>query len=304
MPTRSPSRLLVIVGETASGKSALAIELALKFDGEIICADSRTIYKGMDIGTAKPSSAEQAKIRHHLLDVVEPDQKFSVADFKSQAEAAINDISSRGKLPIVVGGSGLYVDSVIYDFKFSDLVPPADRALLETKSIEQLQQMLVQKNIALPENNRNKRYLIRTLETGGTRSGDRTLRLNTLVVGISHKSEELHQRITTRIDDMFTAGLEVEVRVLAEEYGWDNEAMKSVGYREFAEYFATQQSLEETKARIIHSTLKLAKKQRTWFKRSSDIHWVTDSISALALAENWPMAASNMGKNKMGKIEP
>ena len=115
---KSQGALLAIVGETASGKSALAMKLAKMLGGELICADSRTIYMGMDVGTAKPSKADQEKVRHHLLDVVRPDEKFTVSDFKRLAEAAISDIQSRGRLPIVVGGSGLYVDALIYDFKF------------------------------------------------------------------------------------------------------------------------------------------------------------------------------------------
>ena len=114
------SPLVVIVGPTASGKTALAIHLAEKYNGEIVCADSRTVYKGLDIGTAKPSVSEQQRVRHHLIDVVEPDGTFSVADFKMLAVEAINDIESRGKLPILVGGSGLYIDAVVYDFSFSD----------------------------------------------------------------------------------------------------------------------------------------------------------------------------------------
>lgn len=113
-------KLVVIVGETASGKSHLGLELAKKFDGEIICADSRTVYKGMDIGTAKPTEAEQRAIRHHLLDLVEPNEKYNAAWFKKDATAAIKDVSSRGKLPIMVGGTGLYVDSVIFDYDFNN----------------------------------------------------------------------------------------------------------------------------------------------------------------------------------------
>lgn len=119
LPTTQPP-LVVVVGETASGKSALAIELAQKFEGEIICADSRTIYKGMDIGTAKPSQSDRGKARHHLLDIVKPDQKYNVAMFKQDALNAIDDISKRGKIPIMVGGTGLYVDSVIFDYNFDN----------------------------------------------------------------------------------------------------------------------------------------------------------------------------------------
>src|SRR5688572_21256799 len=159
--------LIVIAGPTASGKSALAMKVAKKYNGEIICADSRTVYKGMDIGTAKPSAVDRKEVPHHLLDIVQPNQPFTAADFKEQALAAIDDISGRGKLPIMVGGTGLYIDSVIFDYRFGDPADPDKRAQLQDMTLEQLQQMCVMEGIRLPENTKNKRHLVRAVELGG-----------------------------------------------------------------------------------------------------------------------------------------
>ncbi len=270
---KSQGALLVIVGETASGKSALGMDLAAQFGGEIVCADSRTIYRGMDIGTAKPSKVDQEKIRHHLLDVVLPGKKFTVSDFKSLAEAAISDIQSRGRLPIVVGGSGLYVDALIYDFKFVPR-PSSNRSEYEKLSIEELQFLILKKGIEIPENKLNKRYLIRALETGGTRKSDKTLRQNTLLIGLKVEPEQLKERIAARVDAMLASGLEVEAKALSDHFTWESEPMKSIGYREFRPYFEGTQTLEETRNLIIQSTCQLAKKQRTWFRRNNSIHWL------------------------------
>jgi tRNA dimethylallyltransferase len=234
--------LIVIVGETGSGKSALALDLALKFNGEIICADSRTIYKGMDIGTAKPSVEDQALVPHHLLDIVTLDQKFSVADFKVLANKAINDIQSRGNLPILVGGTGLYIDSVIFDFQFSGTNSERDPV--------------------------NPRHLAQP------NSNNRNLRPNTLVFGLQPDRDQLKTRIKNRVDAMFEQGLKQEVTQLAQHYGWENEALKAVGYREFN---AIDQLMDsEIKQAIITHSLQYAKRQRTWFKRNKSIHWQND----------------------------
>jgi tRNA dimethylallyltransferase len=265
--------LLVIVGETAGGKSALAMKVAERFNGEIIAADSRTIYKGMDVGTAKPSRADRAKISHHLIDIVEPGESFTAADFKRLANKAIKDIQAKGKLPIMVGGTGLYIDSVIFDFQFSQ---PADqhlRELLRKMSVEQLQAELQKWGIPLPENSRNPRHLIRQLETGGINGGKKELKPRTVVVGLKIPREKLRQNIEKRVEAMIQAGLIEEVKTLSAKYGWDNEPMKGIGYRELKDYFAATKNLEEVKAEIIANTLNLAKRQRTWFKRNSSIQW-------------------------------
>jgi tRNA dimethylallyltransferase len=278
--------LVAIVGETASGKSALALHLAEVFGGEIICADSRTIYTGMDIGTAKPTAADRSLIPHHILDVVSPDQRFSAADFKAQAEAAIADIHTRGKLPIIVGGTGLYVDAVLYDFAFRSPADPKQREELEKMSVEQLQQALTEKEIALPNNPQNPRHLIRALETGGEPSERKPLRGETLVLGLKIDRELLEQRIENRIDDMITTGLLEEIETLAQKYSWDAPGLQAPGYRAFRPYFAGEIDIETAKKQFARNDTQLAKRQRTWFKRNEDIQWVSDFEQAKELVQN------------------
>ena len=276
--------LVVIVGETASGKSALALEIARRYRGEIISADSWAVYKGFDIGTAKPSLQEQAEIPHHLIDVADPAVGYSAAVFKVASEQAITEITDRGRLPVLVGGTGLYVDSVLYDYSFLPKSAPEQRELLNGMSIEQLVQHAQEKQLALESiDTRNKRRLIRLIENDGALPARHALRPDTLVLGMRMPKESLNARITRRVDAMLSQGLEREVYVLAGRYGWDTEAMKGVGYREFQAFFENRQALEETRAQIILNTQKLAKKQHTWFQRNKSIHWLDDPRNAVDL---------------------
>jgi tRNA dimethylallyltransferase len=276
------SLLVVIVGETASGKSALALEIAQQFNGELVCADSWTVYKGFDIGTAKASVGEQAKVPHHLLDVANPAEGFSAALFQQLAKKAIADIYSRGKLPILVGGTGLYIDSVLFDYSF---LPPSDPGLRTELNAMSLAQVLNRADEleldTIGIDLRNKRRVIRLIENNGIRPGMHELRDNTLVLGIRTEREHLQERIINRVDAMLAAGLENEVRSLAEQYGWGAEPMKGIGYREWQEYFAGSQNLTETRERIIKASMDLAKRQRTWFKRNDSIQWVSDRSNAV-----------------------
>lgn len=266
--------MIVIVGETASGKSALALELAAQLGGEIICADSRTIYKSMDIGTAKPTAEERARIPHHCLDLVAPDQSFTVADFKVCAERAIDDIVRRGNLPILVGGTGLYIDAVLYDFQFRAPSDPAERARLQTLSVEELQTELAEKGISVPENSRNPRHLVRALETGGVTAGRKPLRAGTLVLGLRLDRDVLAERIKDRARQMVARGLVDEVRMLGERYGWDVPALQAPAYKAFRGYISGDISLEYAQAQFIKNDLGLAKRQRTWFKRNNSVQWL------------------------------
>lgn len=277
--------LIVVAGETASGKSALALQLAKDFDGELICADSWTVYKGFDIGTAKPDAAEQRQIPHHLLDIADPAVGFSVVEFQRQAQTVIADISQRGKLPIMVGGTGLYIDSVLYDYQFLPAPSAADRQVLNGLPLEKI----VNKAQAMGLDTagidmRNKRRVIRLIENNGLRPTKGPLRPGTVVVGIAATDRDsLRQRITQRVDVMMAAGLEAEVQHLAELYGWAAEPMKGIGYREWQAYFKPEssdgsgqiQTMEQTRQRIISGTMNLAKRQRTWFKRNECIQWVS-----------------------------
>ncbi len=275
--------LVVILGQTASGKSALALDLARRFNGEIIAADSRTVYRGMDIGTAKPTAEERAEIPHHLIDIVNPNELFTVADFQKQANVAIADITARGKLPILVGGTGLYIDAVIYNFQLRSPADPKQRQELSSLSVEELQQRLAEQGIALPENRKNPRHLIRTLETGG-QTGDRTkLRPNTLVIGLQVTPEELRKKITKRVDTMVENGLVDEVRRLAAQYSWDAPALAAPAYKAFRPYIVGECSLQEAKQQFIHNDMQYAKRQKTWFKRNPDIVWISKPEESVEL---------------------
>jgi len=243
------SPLIVILGPTASGKSDLAIKLAQKFNGELICADSRTIYKGMDIGTAKPSKADQEAVKHHMLDIIEPSEQFSAAAFQKRANELIEDIHKRGKLPILVGGTGLYIDAVIFNYKFSAENTERD-----------------------PINPRHAK------PSEGER--DTTLKENTLVLGLDIEPELLKQRIEGRMESMFKNGFLDELNVLVNKYGWDAPGLLSTSYRAFKDYLDGQQSLDEAKAQFVLNDLHLAKRQRSWFRRNKYIHWVSTPVEA------------------------
>jgi tRNA dimethylallyltransferase len=268
--------LIVIVGETASGKSSLALELAKRFDGEIISADSWTVYKDFNIGTAKPSGLERAMIPHHLLDVADAHGGFNAVVFQQLALAAIGGIQRRGKLPILVGGTGLYVDSVIYEYQF---LPPTDPALRDELNALTLAEVLRRaEDMGLDTTGidlRNKRRVIRLIENQGLRPGRKDLRGNTLILGLQVPREQLRERVELRTDAMLRHGLEGEARKLADEYGWEAEPLKGIGYWQWREYFAGKIGYEDVRERIIKATMDLAKRQRTWFKRNTSIQYLS-----------------------------
>lgn len=276
--------LVVVVGETASGKSALAIELAKQFDGEIICADSRTVYSEFDIGSAKPTILERAEVPHHLLDVADPSGIFTAAVFQKIAQTTIDALVRRGKLPIMVGGTGLYVDSVLYGYKFPAAPPAELRVKLSNMSLDELLLRAQQQGIVMDGiDTNNKRRVTRHLENGGVRPTKQTLRPSTLVLGLTIPRDELCDRVEKRVGDMLASGLEFEVQNLAKRYGWDAEPMKGIGYREWQAYFEGGQNLAETRTQIIADTMGLAKRQRTWFRRNKSIQWVNDRSKAVDL---------------------
>lgn len=282
----STPKLIVIVGETASGKSALAMEIAKQFDGEIICADSWTVRREVNIGTAKPSEADRTLVPHHLLDVVGPDEDFTAAVFKDLANGAIKDITDRGKVPIMVGGTGLYIDGVIYDYGFLPAGDRGDREELNAMTVEQLLQRIKDMGIELGDADiRNKRRLIRLIETNGAVPSRENMRDNTLIVGVKPDKCVLETRIEKRVDDMISAGLEGEVRGLVQAYGWDCEALKGVGYAQWKGCIEGTSSLVETRQKIIKATLDLAKRQRTWFKRNKSIHWFPTPVNQPQIVE-------------------
>jgi tRNA dimethylallyltransferase len=282
MVSAKKTEILVIVGETASGKSELAFRVAKQFNGEIISADSWMVYRGFDIGTAKPSKAEQSSIKHHLIDVAEPLDGFSAPLFKRQAEAAISGIFNRGKLPVLVGGTGLYIDSLLFDYGFLPAASKQERELLDRLELNELIVQAKNQQIDLAGVDlRNKRRIIRAIEASGQKPSKKPLRKDVLVIGLAPPPEELKTRIEARVKQMISDGLEEEVKRLAQLYGWQAEPMKGIGYREWQAYFEAGQSLQKTKERIISGTINLAKKQRTWFRRNKFIHWFSDVDSAL-----------------------
>jgi len=273
--------LVVILGATASGKTTLAMEVAKRFNGEIICADSRTIYKQMDIGTAKPTKKEQSEVRHYGLDVITPDKSYSAAQFKQLALGAMGDINSRGKLPIMVGGTGLYIDGVLFDYQFLPLSDPYERKRLNKLSVERLQAEIIKKGLPIPENSQNPRHLSRTLETNGVIPKKGKLRPNTCIIGIQTDLKNLKNRITKRVEKMLKEGFIKEVSELSRQYGWDAPGLQAPGYKAFKGYFEGKIKLDEAKVQFARNDYLLARRQRTWFKRNKSIQWVNNKAKAV-----------------------
>ena len=275
--------LVVIAGPTASGKTALAIRLAERYDGEIICADSRTIYKGMDIGTAKPSAEEQARVPHWGLDIVEPGERFTVADFKAYAERKIREIRERGRVPFLVGGTGLYIDAVIFDFQLAPVPDKTLRTQLSLMDVEDLQDYCIKNNISLPENKQNKRYLVRAIERKNISIMRRNVPLdNTYVVGITTDRETLRTRIEHRSEQLFTNNVVEEATILGEKYGWNSEAMTGNIYPLVKKYVERAITESELRRQSAVSDWRLAKRQMTWLRRNPYITWGT-----LETTEHW-----------------
>ncbi len=265
--------LIAIVGPTASGKSSIALRIAEEFNGEIICADSRTVYKHMNIGTAKPSAEDQAAVPHWGLDLVEPGDTFTASDFKNYALKKIEEIRLRGNVPMLVGGTGLYVDSVIFDYEFGQPQPEL-RKELEQLSLDALKMYCAYNNIKLPENENNRRYVIRAIEQKSINNKRLAEPIpNTLVVGITTNSDELKSRISTRAEQLFETGMVEEAKKVGEMYGWSNEAMTGNIYKLVKQFLEGEFDEDELKQRFITSDWQLAKRQLTWLKRNPFIHW-------------------------------
>lgn len=268
--------LVVIVGPTASGKTSLAIEVAEACGGEIICADSRSIYKGADVGTAKPTSDDRKRVVHWGLDLAEPNEYFTVADFKKYANEKIAEIRSRGKVPILVGGTGLYVDAVIFDFNFGPMADMKKRNELNQLSLVELCKYCNKNNISLPENDKNKRYIIRAIERFGEDLSRRDSPIeNTIIIGLLVDRTVLRNRITARSEQFFNNGVIEEARLLGDKYGWDNEAMKSNIYKLVKLYISGELLLSEMKIKNETMDWHLAKRQMTWQKRNKFIKWMS-----------------------------
>lgn len=282
--------LLVIAGPTASGKTALAIEIAKKIDGEVISADSMQVYKEMNIGTAKPDAAEMDGVPHHLLDIIPPDTDFSLEQFVRLAHSAIRDVHARGKVPILAGGTGLYIDTVIENRPLSEnSFDPAVRHALETRwesdggeaIYAELEKVDPEAAVHLHPN--EKRRILRALEIYYTTGETKTSHLQKksekiydyFVFALELPREILYNRINRRVDLMLSAGLVPEVeKVYASLRGTKRTALQGVGYKEIIWYLEGRATFEEAVALLKRNTRRLAKRQMTWFRANPDIIWL------------------------------
>jgi len=268
--------LIVITGPTASGKTALAIKLAKEYNGEIVCADSRTVYKVLDIGTAKPTLEEQAMVPHHMLDQVFPDEPYNLARFQRDAQAAIRDIRTRGKVPFLVGGSGLYIDAIVLNYELRAEPDPAQRAAFEAMTLEQLFDYSNKHNINLPNNLYNKRYVIRAIEQGGVNTSRQGFPASdTTAIAIKTESENLKQRIQQRAEKMFALGLLTEASIAVEHYGWEVPPLRGQVYQLCRRLLNNELSQEQAISALAHSDWQLARKQMTWLRRNEWVNWLS-----------------------------
>lgn len=284
--------LVILVGPTAVGKTAASIGLAKALNGEIISGDSMQIFKGLDIGTAKISQSEMDGVVHHLIDIKEPWESFSAAEFKRIADEAIADIHSRGKLPIIVGGTGFYINSVLYEYHFGEAeTDEAYRAqlqqYLELHGNEALWQLLLEKDPVSAErlhSNDTKRVMraLEVLHVTGIPASERqntvdrqTMRYDAVYIALNLPREILYQRINHRVEQMMAEGLEQEVRnALVQGVPQDALSMTSLGYRQMIQYFNGEISLERAVELIQRDTRHFAKRQLTWFRHDPNIQWV------------------------------
>ncbi len=324
-------KLIAIIGPTASGKTALAIDLAKRFDGEILAVDSRTIYRGMDIGTAKAEGEWEREgmkptpfilrgdettkkesimnlfgrdkfflvegIPHWGLDLVDPDQEFSAAEFKEYAEDCIARILRRGKLPILVGGTGMWVWTLVDNLTLTETPPNAAlRAELEPRSLDDLfaEYKRLDPDGAEVIDRDNKRRLIRALEvtklTGKPFSAQMQkgeVKYGVLQIGLDIPREELFERIDTRVDEMIAKGLVDEVRGLVAKYGSEANAMSGIGYRQIAFFLDGKANLKAAIEEVKRATRAYAKRQMTWFRRDPRVVWIQDPEKAEALVETF-----------------
>lgn len=288
-------KLIVLIGPTAVGKTKLSIELAKKFNGEIISGDSMQIYKGMDIGTAKITQEEMEGIPHHLIDIKEPDESFSTAEFQELVRKKIDEISSRGKMPMIVGGTGLYIQSVIFDYHFTDAPSdPTFRRSLEQAAEANGQEFLHGKlKDADPESAarihpNNVRRVIRALEiihcTGKTagelqENQSPELLYDTALIGLTMDREMLYNRINYRVDLMMKQGLLDEVQYFYEKGLRDCQSIQAIGYKELYDYFDGKVPLELAIENLKQNSRRYAKRQLTWFRNKMNVEWFDMSES-------------------------
>jgi len=285
-------KVVVILGPTASGKTGLSIALAKRFNGAVISADSRQVYRDLNIGTEKVTKKEMAGIPHFCIDVASPKRAFTVAQWRKRAEHAMHTIQKKGMLPIIAGGTGFYIDSLIYNEQFPKVEPNAKlRKVLEKKTTEELLTILTRldQRRAQTVEQKNPRRLIRAIEVATelgkvpTLSKKRT-HYNVTWVGINPGLEVLMERIEKRLDTTIRKGLIKEVRFIREELGLSWKRINELGleYRTVGMYLRDEITKQEMKALMLRELRKYAKRQMTWMKRNEDIHWYTSAEEALS----------------------
>ena len=267
-------KIMIIVGPTAVGKTALSVELAKHFNGEIINGDSLQVYKGLDIGTAKVTEKEKEGVCHHLLDICEWDEPFTASDFKEKAEAAIADITGRGKLPIIVGGTGLYIQSLLEGYHLGGSVPHEEiltyRKQLDSWSDEDLFEKIAELGIEIPQINRRRAMRALEIDQLGGQLENNQPDYEALLICLDDERERLYERINQRVDLMIEAGLLEEARWLFEKAP-TSQASKGIGYKELFPYFEGQMSLEEAVDKLKQNTRRFAKRQLTWFRNRMSV---------------------------------
>lgn len=293
------NKLIVILGPTASGKTGLSIKLAKKFKGEVVSADSRQIYRGMNIGTAKPLDLEN--ITHWMIDVKNPNELYTVAEYKKDAIDAIEDIIKRGKTPILAGGTGLYIKTIADNLDIPKIeANPILRQKIERDIEKHGIDYVFKKLIKLdPEaayivDPKNPRRIIRALEvtlltkkpfSAQRKSGNPLF--DVLEIGIDIPNEKLKERINQRVDQMADGGLVEEVKNLVKKYGKDQQAFDAIGYREIIKFLDDKTAVEDALQEIKTNTWHYAKRQMTWFRADKKIHWVENSEEAEKLVKSF-----------------
>ncbi|MEI2354952.1 tRNA (adenosine(37)-N6)-dimethylallyltransferase MiaA [Mesobacillus zeae] len=282
-------KLLVLIGPTAVGKTNLSIKLAKRFSGEIISGDSMQIYRGMDIGTAKITPSEMEGVPHHLIDFKDPEDSFSAAEFQGLVRKKIEEIAARGKLPMIVGGTGLYIQSAIYDYQFSEAAgDPEFRQKLEreadelgTASVHEMLEKVDPESAAKIHPN-NVRRVIRALEihhstgmTAGEYQAKQTPEVlyDTAVIGLTMDRDQLYTRIDRRVDLMLDQGLVNEVKGLYDEGLKDCQSIQAIGYKEIYDYFEGKVSLDQAADQLKQNSRRYAKRQLTWFRNKMEVEW-------------------------------
>lgn len=274
------TKVLVVVGATASGKTSLGLELAKRFNGEIISGDSVQVYRGLDIGSAKIQDMQG--ITHHLIDCLDADQEYSVFQFQQEARKKIAEITARNKIPILVGGTGLYLKACLYDYQFQQEDIKLDLNHLSNQELYDRIQALDPKSLEKIHIN-NRQRLLRALQIclSGQSKSEREEKqehkriYDVLMIGIKKDRKQLYQDIEKRVDEMFELGLVEEVESLLKQgIGFHHQSLKAIGYKEFSDFFKQEISIEEVKQFIIRNTKRYAKRQETWFNNQEEVYWV------------------------------